>query len=264
MRTILRKCATRTFLFTVVTMASLICCNRLHAVSASQDIKQSQYDAGEDNKASVLKYLMPVLTQAGKVGRIYFAADCPPDEAYPYVPYPFPTISVKPPAEGASGVAAVQEMFREDKNVTIEEKPEGIVRVRIGGPNEELLQTRIANITFNSEEQYNSEWAIRAIKSTKEVAATIHNLGITGDSRPVTWLETAPDERLPHLPDSIKNVTMDEALDRVAQTFGGMVVYGTCVKQHYITIKFTGGRGYLNLRHPIIVVKPRETGASDN
>jgi hypothetical protein len=38
-----------------------------------------------------------------------------------------------------------------------------------------------------------------------------------------------PATGLPHLPKSLENVTMDEALDRVAQTFGVLISYGECV-----------------------------------
>jgi hypothetical protein len=34
--------------------------------------------------------------------------------------------------------------------------------------------------------------------------------------------------RLPHLPASMKDLTMDRALDAVAKTFGGIVIYETC------------------------------------
>ena len=122
----------RSFVLIVLSLGPLLSCKNLHAATPTQDINQIQYDAGERNKNAVLKYLVPALTQAGKVGRIYYAADCPPDERYPYVPYPFPRISVQPPSMGVSGLAAVHEIFRDDKNVAIEERPEGVVTVRIG------------------------------------------------------------------------------------------------------------------------------------
>jgi hypothetical protein len=34
--------------------------------------------------------------------------------------------------------------------------------------------------------------------------------------------------RLPHLSASMKDLTMDRALDAVAKTFGGIVIYETC------------------------------------
>jgi hypothetical protein len=37
---------------------------------------------------------------------------------------------------------------------------------------------------------------------------------------------------LRRLPMSLRNVTMDEALDRVAQTFGQLTTYGECVSRN--------------------------------
>jgi hypothetical protein len=41
-----------------------------------------------------------------------------------------------------------------------------------------------------------------------------------------------PDPRLRHLPGSMTNLTMDEALDRVALEFGGLVTYVECRGQN--------------------------------
>jgi hypothetical protein len=41
---------------------------------------------------------------------------------------------------------------------------------------------------------------------------------------------------LPHLPGSVNDVTVDQALDMIAKTWGGPVVYGACTAQ-------TGGSG---------------------
>lgn len=46
---------------------------------------------------------------------------------------------------------------------------------------------------------------------------------------------------LPHLPASLKNVTMGQALDLVATTFGGIVMYQTCVEpsgKRFVSLNF--------------------------
>jgi len=41
------------------------------------------------------------------------------------------------------------------------------------------------------------------------------------------------DPKLPHLPASMTDVTVDEALDRIAQTFGGLVIIGSARTKGY-------------------------------
>jgi len=217
---------------------------RVNTTASAREIDQAKYDAGQSNRYAMLQYLVPALHQAGKAGRIYYAASCPPDEGYPYYPYPFPKLNVQPPSKDVSGLAAVRDIFRGDTNVEVEERPVGIIRIRIGKVFDTLLQTQISSITLKPEEQYDFKDAIRAIKASEEVQINMKKLGISYDARAGSWMSIEPAEGLPHLPDSLTNVTMDQALDLVAQRFSGIVVYGTCTSQRYVTLSFTGGPGF--------------------
>lgn len=211
------------------------------ASPSAQEISQSQA-AGKRNEYAVLKYLVPALGQAEKVGRIYYApSSCVPDEDYPD---PFPKINVQPPSKSQSGLASVREIFQGDKNVEVEEKPSGIIRIRIGKVPEEILQTPISRITLDSTQQYNPGNAIGAIRSSEEVRAAMQRLGIHHAHWVTNRGVAEPAPGLPHLSDSLTSLTMEQALDQVAQTFRGIVVYGTCKKLRLYTIHFTGGPGF--------------------
>jgi hypothetical protein len=41
-----------------------------------------------------------------------------------------------------------------------------------------------------------------------------------------------PREGLPHLPETIQNMTVDQALDVIARTFKGIVIYGECARSN--------------------------------
>ena len=70
--------------------------------------------------------------------------------------------------------------------------------------------------------------AITAILKTKEFEAALRKLGL---AEPLVIFGAGvmqPDDRFPHLPRSIKSMTIDEALDLIAKTFHGVVFYGAC------------------------------------
>jgi hypothetical protein len=63
------------------------------------------------------------------------------------------------------------------------------------------------------------------------VEAAARRLGL---EKPVTVYSIfvrEPMKGLPHLPASTRDVTMEQALDAVASTFGGLVVYGECTNR---------------------------------
>ena len=93
----------------------------------------------------------------------------------------------------------------------------------------ELLSTKIHVLTFTPRQRYNVQDAIWAIEQTKEVEGKVRELKLEYSPTVFTGRVLEPAAGLPHLPMSLRNVTMDEALDRVAQTFGELIIYGECV-----------------------------------
>jgi hypothetical protein len=178
------------------------------------------------NQESVLKYLRPALMVHGGAGRIYYSTVCASEDG----PLPFPEVNAGPPSKRTTGVTAVREIFKNDKRVRVSQDRSGMIRVAIGQPASALLQTRIGSVKFRVEEQYNGELAIWAIFNSKEVEAAMRQLGLDQPVIVFGGSINVPEKGvpLPHLPASIKNVMMDEALDVIARTFGGIVIYETC------------------------------------
>ena len=176
---------------------------------------------------AVQRYLWPVLASAGKAGRIYYEAICPPTEDFPLA---FPPIKVRPPLANAAGLAAVRSVFRDEKDVLVAEDPPGIIHVRVGRVPDAILRTRITTLSLKPTEQYNSYQAIWAIENAREVRTAMEELHIVVPVRPVNMPFALPAEGLPHLPLELSNVTMDQALDMVARTWGGIVFYGACTE----------------------------------
>jgi len=95
----------------------------------------------------------------------------------------------------------------------------------------ELLSTKIHMLTFTPRQRYNVQDAIWAIEQTKEVEGKVRELKLEYPPSFFSGRILEPAAGLPHLPMSLRNVTMDEALDRVAQTFGELIIYGECVNR---------------------------------
>lgn len=121
----------------------------------------------------------------------------------------------------------VSYLLAESKKVTIWQGKAGQLRVLVGDVSAELLTTKINLVSFKRIERYNAIDAINAITRTKEIQAKLGELGLR---QPAAILPSYiqmpdPDRPLPHLPASIKKVTMEEALDQVAETFDCVIIY---------------------------------------
>ena len=115
----------------------------------------------------------------------------------------------------------------------VSEDRSGMIRVTIGQPVSALLQTRIRSLTLKLHQQYNAMLAIFAILNSKDVGAAMHQLEFDQPNIVFGGGIALPEKgvRLPHLPPSMNDLTMDQALDAVARTFGGIVIYETCAEQ---------------------------------
>lgn len=210
---------------TVLMLGSVLACLSAAPSSRAQEDSYS-YSTSKRNEDAVLKYLLPVLSSAGKPGRLYYRAACHAEGD----PVPFPLTEVQLPSKGKTGLAAVQEIFQSDKNVTVTEEPSGIITIRIGDVPAAILQTKISLLSLEPIEQYNPTEVIRAIESSKDMEAAMRSLGVSPVSIPFDGLFTPPGKGMPHLPPSVKNVAVGQALDSVAETFKGIVIYGECAE----------------------------------
>jgi len=183
--------------------------------SAPNPISQ---DEGDRNEQALLKAFWPMIKTSAKAVRVYYRARCQKVDNY-QIPFP------KDIAEG--GIAAM------------EERP-GIFSIRIGNVPDELLRTKIPNLVLTPVQQYDAWSAIRAIEGTPEFTSAIRKLRLHRESRVSNQPVQMPMAGLPHLPSTMKNTTVDQALDAVAKTLGVVVVYGYCESPPTFDIDVTG------------------------
>jgi len=185
-----------------------------------------------------MQYLWRVLRSARKSGRVNFPADCPPGDGDRMV---FPKIAVLPPPEGTSGLAAAQGIFRNNKDIVVREDADGIIRITIGHVSEAILHTPIARLAFDPTSQYNEVFAIASIEFSDEVQKATSDLKLRAPVKVYNYPVVEPNERLPHLPALVLNLTMDQALNLVARTFEGIVLYGACENSNLYDVTYWYG-----------------------
>lgn len=183
-------------------------------------------DSSDRNRDALLQYLRPVLKADRGAGRLYYRVQCWAKDVGD--DFSFPELELEAPSKEKTGLDAVREIFTKRKEVTVELGRDGMIKIRTGDVSAEVLKTKIDLLTLKPRERYNPLQAIMAIERTAEVQAKMRQLGAEEPLSIAQEHLVGPASGLPHLPASMRDVTMDEALDRVAQTFGGLVIYGEC------------------------------------
>jgi len=226
--------------------------HRLDSQPAAHNQPVLQEKSRRDEK-SVIKFLQSALARTGSAARIYFHGTC---DVNPDGSLQFPAINIVPLSGDEVGVAAVQEMFRNDKDVMVTSDTPGVIRIVIGSVSRTILDTRLPSLRLTKTAQYNPGGpggAIDAFESTAAVQAAMRESKVHQESDFYIGLEQPVLARLPHLRSSIKDMTVDQALDSIAKTFPGVVVYGECARpdnSHTIDLWFdwlpSVDRDYLN------------------
>ena len=174
--------------------------------------------------------------------RLYFRGACSEDGNNTVE---FPLVNVLPRADKEDrGIPAVREMFRNDNDVVVSVDSSNIVRINIGSVHKSVLDTRLSSIKLPTTARYNPGGpggTIDVLESSAPVQAAMREFGMHQEPAFYIGLEQPPLPKLPHLPPSMSDLSVDQALDTVAKTFPGVVVYGECEnndKSHTIDIKF--------------------------
>lgn len=212
--------------FALIAVALLAC----HCVGAQELPKDRSelLNLSLHNQDMLVRELGPVLKATGGGGRLYVHSKCLGDSEDLF----FPRIEVQSGAEVKGGLAAIREVLAKNKDVTVAERQPGLIGIRIGDVSNDLLRTRIHVLGFGPRQRYNYQDAIVAIISTREIQTKMRQLRMEVSPRFVHYPILNPDPKLRHLPASMTDLTMDEALDRVAQAFGGVVIYEECIGQN--------------------------------
>jgi len=196
------------------------------------------FNKSERNEHAAIGFLWPVLKSAGNVGRIYFSAYCPSGVNDPVV---FPKIDVDPPVNSTFGATDVDRILRNTKDISVLKDANGIARVTIGKISGSVLKTRLSKVVLDPASQYNALLAVNAIAWSKEVKIATGRLRIRLVNRPAIYGVIQPARNLPHLPSMISNLTLDQALDVVANTFHSTILYGECANSNLFEIYVRSG-----------------------
>jgi hypothetical protein len=100
-------------------------------------------ESGKHLERVVLQYLWPALDYGKKAGRVYYNAVCQPQDD---LAISFPKLDVRPPSNGKTGIAAVRDIFRHEKDVSVKESDPGILRVRVGTVPDAILHVSISKL----------------------------------------------------------------------------------------------------------------------
>jgi len=208
------------------------------SISAAASPPDPGSRADERYEDTVLSYLRPALHMAKKVGRLYYVVPCKdPDQDFPV---PFPDVRTQAPLNHRSGLEAVREIFRDDKQVTVLEEPNGIIRVSARQVPMAILQTKIPLLRLSPLQQYNPISAIFALTESKAIQTAMGKLNLREAASAFIIPHNLPAKTAPHLPAVIKDVTLDQALDTVAKTFEVIVIFGECTSPT--------GEGFIRLK----------------
>jgi hypothetical protein len=126
------------------------------------------------------------------------------------------------------------------RDAIVSKGPHGTVQVRVGTIRTAILETRVSVLKLTPLEQYNPNLAILEIQRTSEVTSAMQRSGLRFPLETIAMITQKPAPGLPHLPSVIRDATVDEAMDLVAETFSGIVLYDECSLPR-------GGGGYLVL-----------------
>jgi hypothetical protein len=194
-------------------------------VPVVQSENMDVYRRSERNREALENYLGPVLYPLHGVARIYVVVQCRTGKCPE-----LPRFKMKKASAGTTGLAAVREIFANDKQTDVTSGPNRIIRIRYGGTPGPLLKTKIRSLHLTALQQYNiidAEWAI---ESAKEVKAAVQKLRLETPVTVVSGSVQQPMEGVPHLPSELTDVTVDQALDLFAKTFGFVLRYEECVR----------------------------------
>jgi hypothetical protein len=140
----------------------------------------------------------------------------------------FPAVYLQPPQQGATGIVAVRQIFRDDPNVAVMQDRSGMLRINIGGVSTTILQTRLPSVTLDPTEQYTDRSALEKIAIMADIYEKERGRPFGLTPFVIDHLVSGPIPGAPHLPKLMENLTVDQALDSVAKTFKGIVTYGMC------------------------------------
>lgn len=133
------------------------------------------------------------------------------------------SFKVGPPEAGVPAGQAVRDAFASDPRLAVREDGADLIRVVGGNVHTDLLDLRISEVTFHSEDNpRDATIHLLLLPEVKAYMQTHHIRFVSGANG------IAPTPKGVHLSATLKNATISEALDRIAQSFPGVWIYAGC------------------------------------
>lgn len=194
----------------------LACCPPGPVASAVRPVM-----AGESGLVDAIR---PELGGVGGSARVYYAGTCSENGMLS-----LPFIGIDNPGQTSTGLQAIKNIFADDPNVVVDRDSSGMTRIRVGSVSDNLLRTSLSLVRFSERQQYFPWDAMSAIENTAEFRAAEMRLRLQSALHILDRAEPADFSRTdPHLPPTLRDVTVDQAFDLVAETFKGIVFYAAC------------------------------------
>jgi hypothetical protein len=180
-----------------------------------------------------LPLVMGVLTKAHASGSLAYRGRC---DAGPGKRFDFPKLQ-SPQKVSDDPVAALRQIFADDQEMRVTRDANGFIRMVEADVPHDLLDVRVRRIAFKDDEDYPPKDvryfprdAMWAILSKPEVSAFMrdHQIVRRFDIEDASGRRPTPSPVIPHLPNSLYDVALSEALDNVLRTFPGLWIYENC------------------------------------
>lgn len=215
-----------------------------HGVQAITPSSVTSRIESRNREEAVLGAIRGPLSEIGNAGRVYYRGEC---SAGSELFVGFPHLATHVASKDGKGFGAIVGVFSGLADVTVTHDA-GMPRIFVGSRPSGVLNTRISNVHFSPLQRYNASMAIDAILDAGEVQEAIKENGIVFPIEYSDGLVTPPAPGLPHLPRSLSEMTVDQALDVVAKTFGGVVLYGSCTQPRTFTVRYSPVAQYKRAR----------------
>jgi len=191
----------------------------------------SQNKGGVDQRVA-LPAVQKILSSERRSGSLEYWGFCDLDKGWP----DFPELR---PVSGRQGSAldVLQELFADDLKMRVIQERDGKIRMVETDVPKDLLEVKIHHLSFSALYQsraiyHSGAMAVYAILNTPEVIAFMdHNIG-----RKVAWEGWGMPGQVviygPSVPGELNDVTVEQAMDYVLQTFPGFWFYQNCHSPH--------------------------------
>lgn len=139
----------------------------------------------------------------------------------------------------ADALSSVQDLLRDNKGVSVSELRPGVIGVRSDGVWLQALQAKVVDLKLRDIDRYNPDAAIGAAMEASELS--LKDMHARPAEKICACLQEEPFPKRPHLSASAKYGTLEDLLEDLTRTFGGVLVYKECRQSdgsHVIDIDF--------------------------